>query len=99
MLRPIRTGLLRDVVDKKNYEFIKEYSVKGENTYNLLSAAEFLVCRGLRRLIAALFACALYFEDSAEAYLQKRQELGVAQEISFEDEERYKKDFILSNEP
>ena len=64
MLRPIRTNDLRDVVDKKNYEFIKEYSVKGQDTYNLLSAAEFLVCRGLRTLIGALFACALYFEDS-----------------------------------
>lgn len=61
VVRPIRTNNLRDVVDKKNYEFIKEYSVKGQNTYNLLSAAEFLVCRGLRTLIAALFACSLYF--------------------------------------
>lgn len=95
MLRPIRTGDLRAVVDKKNYEFIKEYSVRAEATYELLNAAEFLVCRGLRTLLGALFACALYFEDSLEAYLKKKQELGVAQEISFEDEERYKKDFVM----
>jgi hypothetical protein len=43
----------------------------------LLGAAEFLVCNGLKKVIAALFACKLYFEDSKDSYSKKRAELGI----------------------
>jgi hypothetical protein len=43
----------------------------------LLSAANFLVCRGLKLVIAAVYACKIYFEDSREAYKAKQKELGI----------------------
>jgi hypothetical protein len=35
----------------------------------LYGAAHFLVCRGLKLVIAAIYACKIYFEDRKEAYI------------------------------
>ena len=43
----------------------------------LLGAANFLVCKGLKQVIAALYACQIYFENSKEAYIAKKKELGI----------------------
>lgn len=43
----------------------------------LQGAAHFLVCRGLKMVIAAVYACLIYFEDTKEAYLAKKKELGI----------------------
>jgi hypothetical protein len=95
---PIRTNNLQDVLDKNNYEFIKEFFPPCENTFKLLGAAEFLVCNGLKRVLAALFACKLYFEDDKGSYEKKKAELGITKDVSFEDEERYKQTFVFHDE-
>jgi hypothetical protein len=64
----------------------------------LLNAAEYLVCTGLKKLLAAVIACRIYFEDSKEAYEKKKAELGVTQPISFEDEERYRQTYVFESE-
>jgi len=49
------------VLDDKNYEFIKDYELQSEQLIKLINAASFLVSRGLKQVIAAMFACKLYF--------------------------------------
>jgi len=34
----------------------------------LINAASFLVSRGLKQVIATLYACKIYFEDTKRAY-------------------------------
>jgi hypothetical protein len=52
----------------------------------------------LKKLLAAVIACRIYFEDSKEAYEKKKAELGVTQPISFEDEERYRQTYVFESE-
>ena len=47
---------------------------------NLLGAANFLVCKGLKQVIAAVYACKIYFEDNKEAYIAKKKELGIPED-------------------
>lgn len=58
---------------------------------------EFLGCKSLFRVIAARFACYLYFEDSKEAFEAKQKELGVVVKVEFEDNEKFKKLYPFMN--
>jgi hypothetical protein len=58
---PIRTNNLAEVIDEKNYNFIKEYPIEGDKIHNLLNASTFFVCKGLQKVLAAVFACKIYF--------------------------------------
>jgi hypothetical protein len=62
--RPIRTNNLSEVIDSKNFNFIKEFPIDDKNNaeiFELLNAANFFVCKGLQTLIASVFACKIYF--------------------------------------
>ena len=95
---PIRTNDLRTIIDNKNYQFIKNYEPHQPEFYRLLKAAEYLVCNGLKKMLAAVIACRIYFEDSKDAYQKKKIELGVTQTISFQDEERYRQTYVFDSE-
>jgi hypothetical protein len=59
--RKIRTNNLQEVLDGKNYEFIKEFGIESERLVKLVGAAGFLICRGLKLVIGAVYACKIYF--------------------------------------
>jgi hypothetical protein len=59
--KKIRTNNVEDVLDKKNYEFIKEFGLESEKLMKLINTASFLVSRGLKQVIATLYACKIYF--------------------------------------
>ena len=75
--RKITTNNVEEVIDSKNYDFIKEFPIESEKLMKLLGAANFLVCKGLKQVIAAVYACQIYFENSKEAYIAKKKELGI----------------------
>lgn len=75
--KKIKTNNLEEVLDSKNYQFIKEFPIESHQLMNLLSAATFLVCKGLKLVIAAVYACKIYFQDTKEAFLSKKKELGI----------------------
>lgn len=85
------------MLDKKNYDFIKEFPIQSERLIKLQGASHFLVCKGLKLIIAAVYACLIYFEDTKEAYLQKKKELGIPENdsITFEDEQKYQQDYFI----
>ena len=59
--KKIRTNNVEDVLDKKNYEFIKEFGLESEKLMKLINTASFLVSKGLKQVIATLYACKIYF--------------------------------------
>lgn len=84
----IKTNNLKEVLDKKNYEFIKEYGLESDQLIKLIKAGTFLVSRGMKLVIAAVYACKIYFENNRRAYEDKKKELGIpaGADIGFEDE-------------
>jgi hypothetical protein len=56
----------------------------------LKDAAQFLGCISLVRVIAVKYAALIYFDDSAEAYAARCQQLGISPDIRYEDVEKYK---------
>lgn len=85
------------MLDSKNYDFIKEFPIDSDKLMKLLGAAKFFVCRGLKLVIAAVYACKIYFEDTKEAYLKKKKELNIPEkdEITFEDDQKYRQDYLI----
>lgn len=90
---------MQEVLDSKNYEFIKEFELESEKLIKLINAASFLVSRGLKQVIAALYACKIYFEDSKRAYEEKKKELGIPEnaDITFEDEEKFREEYYMNS--
>ena len=94
-MRPIQTNDLSEVVDQKNYEFIKEFEIESEDFLSLLKASEFLVCNSLKRLLAAKVACKIYFKDTRESYEAKKKELGIVEDITFDEEEHFRSTILF----
>lgn len=82
--------------DQKNFEFLDSFKNDNGKFYSselaeLFKAASYLQCKSLQQLIGLKIATLIYFEDSSESYNKTKDRLGVKNDITVEDEERYAK--------
>lgn len=63
----------------------------------MFKAAEYLKCESLMTLIAVVIACELYFGDSIEEYQKVKEKLGVKNDITFEEDEEYSRNYVYMN--
>ena len=54
-------------------------------------------CDSLMTLIAVVIACEIYFGDNMDEYQKVKEKLGVKNDITFEEDEEYSKNYVYMN--